>query len=81
MELTQLKTDTLAYLARWKKGGKKIATYLCPLCDKVVMTTQPSKNLCAEGRSYWDSAKTCYECGGVFWIAVYVSGKVVTKRF
>lgn len=74
-QLRKLKTQTLAYLEKWKDKGGKTGGFFCPHCNQPNQTTVPTKKDCGP-KGYWDSLVTCYECGGLFMTIRKVGGEI-----
>lgn len=73
-ELKKLQQDNKTYLEAWVSEGRKLTTYDCNHCGKKIKTPQPEKKQ-VSGKGYWDSCKTCSECGKLNFVAVYPNGK------
>jgi hypothetical protein len=73
-QLTKLKTQTIAYMGKWKDKGGITGGFFCPHCEKPNETTIPRKKDTNKG--YWGSLTTCYECGGLFMSYRYVGGEI-----
>lgn len=74
-DLTHLKEQTLAYLAKWKTKGGKTGGFFCPHCNCGNETTVPGKKD-VSSKGYWDALTTCYECGGLFMTFRYPGGRI-----
>lgn len=70
----QVKAQSAEYNYRWVLGGKKLTRYICPHCGNSVETPRPRK-IDVSSKGYWDSAKTCVECGEVNFLKVWPDGK------
>src|SRR4051812_15598478 len=71
--LLTLREKTLAFMTARMKAKKPIAIYQCPICDASIAAAQPRKDE-ANSRGCWDSLRTCTNCGGVHFAAVYPDG-------
>lgn len=74
-ELKELKANHDSFIDTYKKAGNEVAVYICPHCKSKVETPKPrSKDECSK-KGYWDSGKTCPECGAQNFVIVYPTGE------
>lgn len=52
----------IAYVARWKVGGKRTHKLTMPCCGESLEVPAPDK----PGGKQWDSLMTCPHCGELF---------------
>lgn len=63
----------------WEKNGGEFTKYKCGHCKKMIKARKPKEEQCGS-KGYWDSCKTCINCGGMNLVAVFPTGVTsVTK--
>lgn len=70
MDLLQIKQQALNFFEKLPKH--KITEYECPACHAILQTVKPGYG----EEPYWDSLKSCYECGAKSFSQVFPNGKV-----
>lgn len=72
--MTSLKLATMAWIDKAKLKGMQFSTHTCPHCESKLETPQPTKKE-VTSKGYWESMKTCYECGKPVFVKTWPTGK------
>lgn len=63
-----------------RRDGFPLSSYTCPHCNHALETRIP-KQEDVTSKGYWDSCKSCYECGKLSFVLMYPNGDVILIDF
>lgn len=73
-DLMNLRDQCLAWNARAKARGEQFTKWICPHCLIAQEAMQP-RPIMVDDRGFWDSLKTCLDCGHRSFVKVWPDGR------